>query len=63
MREFLELLIEVKMKMIASENSSLLMIREINASLMIAEVIFLIDLEMMILEILISLEIEMSIEI
>jgi hypothetical protein len=30
---------------------------------MIAEVIFLIDLEMMILEILISFEIEMSIEI
>jgi hypothetical protein len=34
-----------------------------DVSLMIAEMIFLIDLEMMILEILISFEIEVSIEI
>jgi hypothetical protein len=59
MREFPELLIEMKMKMIASENISLLMIREIDVSLMLDEMIFLsevivlslIDLEMMILDV------------
>jgi hypothetical protein len=53
MREFLELLIEMKMKMIVSENSSLLMIREIIVSLMLDEMLFLllIDFEVMILEI------------
>ncbi len=61
MKEFLELLIEMrmKMKMIVSENSSLLMIRGIIVSLMLVEVIFLsevivlslIDLEMMILDV------------
>jgi hypothetical protein len=53
MKGFLEFLIEVrmKMKMIASGNSLLLTIREINVSLMIAEVIFLIDLEIMILDV------------
>jgi hypothetical protein len=51
MKKFLEFLI--KMKMIVWENFLLLMTREINASLMIVEVIVLsmIDLEMMILEI------------
>jgi hypothetical protein len=53
----------MKMRVIVSENFLLWTIREINVSLMIAEVIFLIDLEMMILEILISLEIEMSMKI
>jgi hypothetical protein len=50
---FSELLIEMKMKMIASENSSLLMTREIIVSLMLEEMLFLllIDLEVMILEI------------
>ncbi len=59
MKEFLELLIEMKMKMIISENFSLLMIREVIVSLMLVEVIFLsevivlslIDLEMMILDV------------
>jgi hypothetical protein len=53
MREFLELLIEMKMKMIVSENFSLLMIREIIVSLMLDEMLFLllIDFEVMILEI------------
>jgi hypothetical protein len=59
MKEFLELLIEMKTKMIASENSSLLMIRGVIVSLMLDEMIFLsevivfslIDLEIMILEI------------
>jgi hypothetical protein len=67
---FLKFSVEVKnflermtKKIVVWENFSLLMIREVNVSLMIAEVIFLIDLEMMILEILISFEIEMSIEI
>jgi hypothetical protein len=68
---FSEFLIEMKMKMIAWENLSLLTIRETDVSLMIVEVILLsevivllaIDLEMIILEISISLEIEMSIEI
>ncbi len=59
MKEFSELLIEMKMKMIVSENSSLLMIREVDVSLMLDEMIFLsevivlslIDLEMMILDV------------
>ncbi len=51
MKEFLELLIEMKIKVIASGNSLLLTIREIDVSLMIPEVIFLIDPEIVILEI------------
>ncbi len=59
MKKFSELLIEMKMKMIVSENFSLLMIREIDVSLMLNEMIFLsevivlslIDLEMMILDV------------
>jgi hypothetical protein len=49
---FLELLIEMMMKMIVSENFSLLTIREMIVSLMLVEMIFLslIDLEMMISE-------------
>ncbi len=53
MKNFLEYLIEMKMKEIVWENSLLLTIREIDVSLMIVEVIVhsMIDLEMMILEI------------
>ncbi len=59
MREFLELLIEMKMKMIVSENFLLLMIRGVIVLLMLDETVFLpevivlplIDLGMMILEI------------
>jgi hypothetical protein len=59
MREFSELLIEMKMKMIVSDNFSLLMIREVDVSLMLDEmiflseviVLFLIDFEMMILDV------------
>ncbi len=65
MKKFLELLIEMKMKMIVWENFLLLTIREISVSLMIVEVIFssevivsqVIDLEMTILEIRVTLEI------
>jgi hypothetical protein len=71
MREFLELLIEMKMKMIVSENFLLLMIREVIVSLMLDVVIFLsevivlslIDLEMMILEILMIVEIRVILEV
>jgi predicted neutral ceramidase superfamily lipid hydrolase len=63
--KFLELLIEIEMKKIVWKNFLLLTTREIDVSLMIAEVIFLsevivlqvIDLEMMILEIRMNLEI------
>jgi hypothetical protein len=55
MREFPELLIEVKIKVVASGNSLLWTIRGVDASLMIAEMVFLIDL--VILEILIPLEV------
>jgi hypothetical protein len=53
MKRFLEFLIEMKMKMkmIVSENSLLLTIREIDVSLMLDEMFSLIDLEMMNLEI------------
>ncbi len=59
MRKFLELLIEMKMKMIVSENFLLLMIRGVIVLLMLDETVFLpevivlplIDLGMMILEI------------
>jgi hypothetical protein len=53
MKIFLELLIEMKMKMIVSKNFSLLMIREIIVSLMLDEMFFLllINFEVMILEI------------
>ncbi len=61
-KKFLELLIEMKTKMIVSEKFLLWTIHGISVSLMIAEEIFLINLEMMILEILIFLEIEVSIE-
>jgi glycine/serine hydroxymethyltransferase len=49
--KFLELLMKMKMKMIVSENFSLLMIREVIVSLMLEKMLSLIDFEMMILEI------------
>ncbi len=42
---------KMKMKMIVSENFSLLMIREVIVSLMLEKMLSLIDFEMMILEI------------
>jgi hypothetical protein len=71
MKEFLELLIEMKMKMIVSENFLLLTIRGIIVSLMLDVVIFLsemivlslIKLQMMILEILMIVEIRVILEV
>jgi hypothetical protein len=66
-KKFLELLIEmkIKMKMIVSKNFLLWTIREVNVSLMIVEmiVLLLIVLEVMILDVQMTVEIQMILEV